>query len=160
MSQKFDLVVIGAGPGGYVAAIRAGQLGVKTAIVERDRVGGVCLNYGCIPSKSLIHASGLFEKIQHADAYGFLVGSPKVDGKKLQEWKSGIVKRLTTGRRLPAREERRDRHRRDRDVHRHEHDVGHGRRTAGRTRSSSGRRSSRPARARWHCPRSPWTARS
>ncbi len=97
MPQKFDLVVIGAGPGGYVAAIRAGQLGVKTAVVERDRVGGVCLNYGCIPSKSLIHASGLFEKIQHADAYGFLVGAPKVDGKKLQEWKSGIVKRLTTG---------------------------------------------------------------
>ena len=97
MPQKFDLVVIGAGPGGYVAAIRAGQLGLKTAVVERDRVGGVCLNYGCIPSKSLIHASGLFEKIQHADAYGFLVGAPKLDGKKLQEWKSGIVKRLTTG---------------------------------------------------------------
>ena len=97
MPQKFDLVVIGAGPGGYVAAIRAGQLGVKTAIVERDRIGGVCLNYGCIPSKSLIHASGLFEKIQHADTYGFLVGAPKVDGKKMQEWKSGIVKRLTTG---------------------------------------------------------------
>jgi dihydrolipoamide dehydrogenase len=97
MPQKFDLVVIGAGPGGYVAAIRAGQLGLKTAVIERDRVGGVCLNYGCIPSKSLIHASGLFEKIQHADAYGFLIGAPKVDGKKLQEWKSGIVKRLTTG---------------------------------------------------------------
>ena len=61
MPQKFDLVVIGAGPGGYVAAIRAGQLGIKTAVVERDRVGGVCLNYGCIPSKSLIHASGLFD---------------------------------------------------------------------------------------------------
>ena len=98
MATKFDLVVIGAGPGGYVAAIRAGQLGVKTAIVERDRIGGVCLNYGCIPSKGLIYASGLFEKIQHADTFGFLVGGPtKVDGKKLQEWKAGVVKRLTTG---------------------------------------------------------------
>ena len=97
MATRFDLVVIGAGPGGYVAAIRAGQLGLKTAVVERDRIGGVCLNYGCIPSKSLIYASGLFEKIQHADALGFLVGPPKVDGAKLQAWKAGIVKRLTTG---------------------------------------------------------------
>jgi dihydrolipoamide dehydrogenase len=95
--MKYDLVVIGAGPGGYVAAIRAGQLGLKTAVVERDRIGGVCLNYGCIPSKSLIYASGLFDKIRHADALGFVVGQPKVDGTKLQEWKSGIVNRLTTG---------------------------------------------------------------
>jgi dihydrolipoamide dehydrogenase len=96
-TSKFDLVVVGAGPGGYVAAIRAGQLGLKTAVVERDRIGGVCLNYGCIPSKSLIYASGLFDKIRHADALGFVVGEPKVDGAKLQEWKSGIVNRLTTG---------------------------------------------------------------
>jgi dihydrolipoamide dehydrogenase len=95
--NRFDLVVIGAGPGGYVAAIRAGQLGLRTAIVERDRIGGICLNYGCIPSKSLIYASGLFEKIQHADALGFLVDKPKVDGARLQAWKAGIVKRLTTG---------------------------------------------------------------
>lgn len=95
---RFDLVVIGAGPGGYVAAIRAGQLGLKTAVVERDRIGGVCLNYGCIPSKSLIYASGLYDKMAHADAMGFLVGGGvKVDGAKLQAWKSGIVKRLTTG---------------------------------------------------------------
>ena len=97
MATRYDCVVIGAGPGGYVAAIRAGQLGLKTAVIERDRIGGVCLNYGCIPSKGLIYASGLFEKIQHADAMGFVVGAPKVDGKKLQEWKNGVVKRLTTG---------------------------------------------------------------
>jgi dihydrolipoamide dehydrogenase len=98
MATRFDLVVIGAGPGGYVAAIRAGQLGLKTAVVERDRIGGVCLNYGCIPSKGLIYASGLFEKMQHADALGFLVGGGvKVDGRKLQDWKNGVVKRLTTG---------------------------------------------------------------
>jgi dihydrolipoamide dehydrogenase len=95
--MKYDLVVIGAGPGGYVAAIRAGQLGLKTALVERDRIGGVCLNYGCIPSKSLIYAAGLFDKIRHVDAMGFRVGEPTLDGSKLQEWKSGIVNRLTTG---------------------------------------------------------------
>ena len=98
MAASYDLVVIGSGPGGYVAAIRAGQLGLKTAVIERDKIGGVCLNIGCIPSKSLIYAAGLFDKIKHADTLGFLVGgAPKVDGKKLQEWKSGIVKRLTTG---------------------------------------------------------------
>jgi dihydrolipoamide dehydrogenase len=97
MATRFDLVVIGSGPGGYVAALRAGQLGLKTAIVERDRIGGVCLNYGCIPSKSLIYASGLYEKIRHAEDFGFLVEKAAVDGKKMQEWKAGIVKRLTTG---------------------------------------------------------------
>ena len=98
MSENaFDLVVIGSGPGGYVAAIRAGQLGLKTAVIEEDKIGGVCLNVGCIPSKSLIYASGLVDKIRHADDMGLLVGKVDVDGKKLQEWKNGIVNRLTTG---------------------------------------------------------------
>ena len=96
-TESYQLIVIGSGPGGYVAAIRAAQLGLKTAVIEEDRIGGVCLNVGCIPSKSLIYASGLYEKLQHADAMGLTVGSVEVDGKKLQEWKSGIVKRLTTG---------------------------------------------------------------
>jgi dihydrolipoamide dehydrogenase len=96
-SESYDLVVIGSGPGGYVAAIRAAQLGLKTAVIEEDKIGGVCLNVGCIPSKSLIYASGLVEKIRHADALGLTVGDLKVDGKKLQAWKSGIVNRLTTG---------------------------------------------------------------
>jgi dihydrolipoamide dehydrogenase len=95
--DKFDLVVIGSGPGGYVAAIRAGQLGLETAVIEEDKIGGVCLNVGCIPSKSLIYASGLFDRIQHADMMGLQVGNLEVNGKKLQEWKSGIVNRLTTG---------------------------------------------------------------
>ena len=95
--QHFDLVVIGSGPGGYVAAIRAGQLGLSTAIIEEDKIGGVCLNVGCIPSKSLIYASGLVEKIRKADDMGLSVGQVEVDGKKLQAWKSGIVNRLTTG---------------------------------------------------------------
>jgi len=95
--ERYDLVVIGSGPGGYVAAIRAGQLGLKTAVIEEDKIGGVCLNVGCIPSKSLIYASGLVDKIRHADALGLKVGSVEVDGKRLQEWKNGIVNRLTTG---------------------------------------------------------------
>ena len=95
--EKFQLVVIGSGPGGYVAAIRAAQLGLQTAVIEEDKIGGVCLNCGCIPSKSLIYASGLVDKIQHADQMGLKVGPVEVDGKQLQEWKSGIVNRLTTG---------------------------------------------------------------
>jgi dihydrolipoamide dehydrogenase len=95
--ETFQLVVIGSGPGGYVAAIRAAQLGLKTAVIEEDKIGGVCLNCGCIPSKSLIYASGLVEKIQHADQMGLKVKGVDVDGGKLQEWKNGIVNRLTTG---------------------------------------------------------------
>ncbi|MDJ0973941.1 MAG: dihydrolipoyl dehydrogenase [Planctomycetota bacterium] len=96
-SEKYDLVVIGSGPGGYVAAIRAAQLGLNTAVIEEDKIGGVCLNCGCIPSKSLIYASGLVDKIRHADQMGLSISDVNVDGKKLQEWKSGIVNRLTTG---------------------------------------------------------------
>ncbi len=96
-NERYDLVVIGSGPGGYVAAIRAGQQGMNVAIIEEDKIGGVCLNIGCIPSKSLIYASGLVDKIRHADTMGLVVGDVSIDGKKLQEWKSGIVNRLTTG---------------------------------------------------------------
>jgi len=96
-TESYKLVVIGSGPGGYVAGIRAAQLGLETAVIEEDRIGGVCLNMGCIPSKSLIYASGLVDKIKHADTMGLTVGDVEVDGKKLQAWKSGIVKRLTTG---------------------------------------------------------------
>jgi dihydrolipoyl dehydrogenase len=96
-SESYQLVVVGSGPGGYVAAIRGAQLGLKTAVIEEDRIGGVCLNVGCIPSKSLIYASGLVEKIRHADVMGLQVGEVGIDGKKLQAWKAGIVKRLTTG---------------------------------------------------------------
>ena len=95
--QRFDAVVIGAGPGGYPAAIRLGQLGVKTAIVEREYMGGVCLNVGCIPSKAVIHAAKTFEKIGHADAIGITVGKPTLDMGKLQSWKGGVVTKLTSG---------------------------------------------------------------
>jgi dihydrolipoamide dehydrogenase len=96
--QRFDAVVIGAGPGGYPAAIRLGQLKVKTCVIEREYVGGVCLNVGCIPSKAVIHAAKMFEKIAHADELGISVaGKPTIDMKKLQTWKGGVVNKLTGG---------------------------------------------------------------
>ncbi len=96
--KKFDAVVIGAGPGGYVCAIRLAQLGQKTAIVEKDKWGGVCLNVGCIPSKALIYASSQYWKAQHELAeMGVQTSGVKVDLPKMQEWKSGVVKKLTQG---------------------------------------------------------------
>jgi dihydrolipoamide dehydrogenase len=70
MTEQFDVVVIGGGPGGYVAAIRASQLGMKAAVVERDKLGGICLNWGCIPTKALLRSSEIYHNMQHADAYG------------------------------------------------------------------------------------------
>ena len=70
MAESYDLIVLGSGPGGYVAAIRAAQLGLKTAIVERENLGGICLNWGCIPTKALLRTAEIFHQIQHADAYG------------------------------------------------------------------------------------------
>ncbi len=95
--QRFDAVVIGAGPGGYPAGIRLGQLKVKTCVVEREYMGGVCLNVGCIPSKAVIHAAKTFEKIGHADELGITVAKPTIDMKKLQAWKGGVVAKLTGG---------------------------------------------------------------
>jgi dihydrolipoamide dehydrogenase len=92
-----DTIVIGAGPGGYVAAIRAAQLGQKVTIVEKEYVGGVCLNVGCIPSKAIIAAGHRFETAKHSDAYGITAENVKVDFTKVQEWKAGIVKKLTGG---------------------------------------------------------------
>ncbi|MBZ9868879.1 dihydrolipoyl dehydrogenase [Mesorhizobium sp. CA15] len=95
------LLVIGAGPGGYVCAIRAGQLGVDTVIVEAGKPGGTCLNVGCIPSKALIHAAEAFEKIAHMaggkDPLGIKVAAPTLDLAKTVSWKDGIVSRLNSG---------------------------------------------------------------
>ncbi len=94
------LLVIGAGPGGYVAAIRAGQLGVDTIIVEAKAPGGTCLNVGCIPSKAFIHVADEFEKANHfanSSPIGIEVKKPEIDLKKTVAWKDGIVKRLTGG---------------------------------------------------------------
>jgi dihydrolipoamide dehydrogenase len=94
------LLVIGGGPGGYVAAIRAGQLGIPTTLVEVDTLGGTCLNVGCIPSKALIHAATAFEEATHwagDSKIGIHVDSPSIDLAKTMRWKDGIVGRLTGG---------------------------------------------------------------
>ena len=98
ITRKF--LVIGAGPGGYVAAIRAGQLGLDTVIVDADALGGTCLNVGCIPSKALIHAADEYEKAQHfagKNALGISGGTPAIDLKQTVAWKDGIVGQLTGG---------------------------------------------------------------
>jgi len=81
--MKFDIIVIGSGPGGYVAAIRASQLGKKVAIVERESLGGICLNWGCIPTKALLKSAQVFDYINHAEDYGISVSSPKADFKSM-----------------------------------------------------------------------------
>ncbi len=95
--NEFDVVVIGAGPGGYVAAIRAAQRGAKTAVVERGPLGGVCLNIGCIPTKTLIHTAELYHKLQHAEMFGVTVKELKLDIKRLLERKEKVVDINTGG---------------------------------------------------------------
>jgi dihydrolipoamide dehydrogenase len=97
MAETYDVAIIGAGPGGYVAAIRAGQLGLKTVIVEDRFLGGVCLNIGCIPSKAVITAGKDFQHAVHGGDKGIVVSSPKVDMKRLVAYKDGVVKKLTSG---------------------------------------------------------------
>lgn len=95
--KHFDLVIVGAGPGGYVAAIRAAQLGLKTAIVEKDELGGTCLNWGCIPTKSWIMTAHLLEQIRRAKEFGIEVSEPRLDWGALVERKNKVVKQLTGG---------------------------------------------------------------
>jgi dihydrolipoamide dehydrogenase len=95
-TKTYDAVVIGAGPGGYVAAIRLAQLGKKAALVEKDALGGVCINWGCIPSKALIAAANLVEDVRGAAERGILA-DPKVDVEKLRQFKNEVVKKLVSG---------------------------------------------------------------
>ncbi|MCJ2519633.1 MAG: dihydrolipoyl dehydrogenase [Candidatus Thermoplasmatota archaeon] len=97
MGRKAEAVVIGAGPGGYVAAIRLGQLGVETVLVEKDSLGGECLNYGCIPSKALISVGNLVHRVQNAERMGIRFKGLTVDVNRLQSWKRSVVRRLTKG---------------------------------------------------------------
>lgn len=96
-SVEIDVLVIGAGPGGYVAAIRAAQLGKSVLVVDKEEVGGVCLNRGCIPSKALISAAHQYEVVSHAESIGITAENVKVDFGKVQAWKDAIVKKQTGG---------------------------------------------------------------
>ncbi|MDE2074677.1 MAG: FAD-dependent oxidoreductase, partial [Alphaproteobacteria bacterium] len=95
------VLVVGGGPGGYVAAIRAGQLGLDTVLVEADKLGGTCLIRGCIPSKAIIHRAGQFEAMAHAANKALpgiaLAAPPSLDMAGLVKWKDGIVKKLNAG---------------------------------------------------------------
>lgn len=95
--SAFDLIVIGSGPGGYVAAIRASQLGMKTAIVERDALGGICLNWGCIPTKALLRSAEVYHLMQHADAYGLSAKEISFDARKVVERSRKVAAQLNAG---------------------------------------------------------------
>ncbi len=95
--QSFDIIIIGAGPGGYVTAIRAAQLGFKTAIVERDYLGGICLNWGCIPTKALLRSAEVFHILQHAKDYGLSAEKVGFDAKAVVERSRKVAKRLNDG---------------------------------------------------------------
>ena len=97
MTLKTEVVVLGAGPGGYVAAIRLGQLGKETTLIEKDQLGGVCVNIGCIPSKALIRVAKLKKRIEAARQIGLEVTGLRVDFPKVQAWKQSVVDRLTQG---------------------------------------------------------------
>ena len=95
--QNFDIVVIGGGPGGYVAAIRAAQLGFSTALVEREHLGGICLNWGCIPTKALLRSSEINHLLQHADQFGFTIEKYSFDFKKIVERSRKVAAQLSGG---------------------------------------------------------------
>lgn len=97
MTDQFDIVVIGAGPGGYVAAIRAAQLGMKAAVVEREHLGGICLNWGCIPTKALLRSSEIHHLLHNLGDYGFAAKDISFDFKKIVERSRAVSKQLTQG---------------------------------------------------------------
>ncbi|OKL38875.1 dihydrolipoyl dehydrogenase [Pontibacter flavimaris] len=97
MASKYDLVVLGSGPGGYVAAIRASQLGLKVGVVERESLGGICLNWGCIPTKALLKSANVFEYINHAADYGITIGEASVDFDKVIQRSRGVADGMSKG---------------------------------------------------------------
>ena len=103
--KKTEVLVLGSGPGGYSAAFRAADLGKKVILVEKEAtLGGVCLNVGCIPSKALLHAAKVIEEAQAMAVYGLEFGKPKIDINKLRTWKESVVKKLTGGLSLLAKQ--------------------------------------------------------
>src|SRR5215475_4003262 len=97
MAESFDVIIIGAGPGGYVCAIRCGQLGLKTAVVERENLGGICLNWGCIPTKALLRSSEIWHLIHRLNEFGFSADNLKFDLAKIVERSRKVSKQLTDG---------------------------------------------------------------
>ena len=97
MADAFDLVVVGGGPGGYVAAIRASQLKMKVALVERENLGGICLNWGCIPTKALLRASEINHLLHSLDAYGFAADNIRFDFAKVVKRSRGVAGQLSGG---------------------------------------------------------------
>ncbi|MGE5551057.1 MAG: FAD-dependent oxidoreductase, partial [Bacteroidota bacterium] len=96
-SMETQLAIIGAGPGGYVAAIRAAQRGARVCLIERDQVGGVCLNRGCIPTKTLVASAELYSRIKRAGEYGIAVGEARPEMARIVQRKDEVVKRLVGG---------------------------------------------------------------
>ena len=96
-AKDFDVIVVGGGPGGYVAAIRAAQLGMNVALVQREHLGGICLNWGCIPTKALLRSAEVFEQFKHADSYGLSATGVDFDLDKIVARSRGIAKQLNGG---------------------------------------------------------------
>ncbi len=97
MADQYDIAVIGGGPGGYVAAIRAAQLGLKTVVIEREHLGGICLNWGCIPTKALLRSAEVYHYMENAEAFGLKAEKFSYDIKKVVERSRGVSKRLSGG---------------------------------------------------------------
>ena len=95
--MNYDLIVIGSGPGGYVAAIRASQLGLKTAIVERESLGGICLNWGCIPTKALLKSAQVMEYAMHSSDYGVEVSDAKPNFDNIIKRSRGVADKMNRG---------------------------------------------------------------
>src|SRR5919202_6502042 len=95
--STFDLVIVGGGPGGYPAAIRAAQYGLRVAVIEKERPGGVCLNWGCIPTKAMLRSADVFESMQHSAEYGVLADNVRLDYPAVLKRKDAVVKGLTDG---------------------------------------------------------------
>src|SRR5579863_9585881 len=93
----FDIAVLGGGPGGYVAAIRAAQLGFRTALVEREHLGGICLNWGCIPTKALLRASEIHHLLHRLDEFGFSASDIRYDARKVVARSRAVAKQLSNG---------------------------------------------------------------
>src|SRR6188474_527738 len=95
--NSFDIIIIGGGPGGYVAAIRAAQLGLKTAVVDREHLGGICLNWGCIPTKALLRSAEIYHYMQHAKDYGLSAQGVSFDAAAVVQRSRGVSQRLAGG---------------------------------------------------------------